>query len=330
MTKADLTSGFFGAKIPGKLTERDDFTEALVKQLMVLYIFIVVGMILGKWRRDMAQKSGVLSFLLVNLLLPSKLLLNYTKNFTVAYLQNNYVVIFISLGFLGLLILSGKLIGKILTREEYAQKVYHYSVTVSNYAFLGYVLMENAFGSEALNNMMVFCLPFGLYCYTFGVALLMDKKVSFKALCNPTNISIALGMVFGLTGIKLPSVISSVASSASAAVGPISMLLVGLVLSEFTWKELRPTRQTWVFSVFRLLVLPAGVFGVCMLLRQFMELPAAVYPSAVFMAAMPCGLNPVIYPRLIGKDCSLGAKLIPLTAILSCATIPLWLYLTQI
>ena len=303
--------------------------EALIKQLMVLYLFIIAGVILGKWRKDMAQKSSVLSFLLVNLLLPCKMFLNFSRNFTVSYLQNNYVTIFASLGILALLILAGHLVGKLLSRDAYGQKVYNYSTTVANYAFFGYVLVEKAFGEAAMNDLMVFCLPIALYCYTFGVSLLVDKKVSFKSLCNVTTIAIALGIFFGLTGIRLPEVVTTVASNAGSAVGPVSMLLVGMVLSGFTLKELLPTWQTWAFCGIRLLVLPAGVFGICMVLRQFMDVPNSIYPSAVFMAAMPCGLNPVIYPRLIGKDCSLGAKLIPLTAILSCATIPLWLYLTQ-
>ena len=302
--------------------------EALVKQLLVLYTFIIVGVILGKWRKDMAGKCDLLSFLTVNMLLPCKMFLNFSKNFTVTYLQNNYITIFISVGILCLLLLIGGLAGKLLSpKDEYGQKIYKYSVVVSNYAYFGYVLMENAFGEAALNDMMVFCIPFALYCYTFGVALLIDKKVSIKSLCNPTTIAIAVGIVFGLTGLKLPAFFTTVASNASAAMGPISMLLVGLVLSGFSLKQMLPNWQSWVFSVIRLVVAPAIVFGVCKLLGLVMTLPSSVYPVAVFMAAMPCGLNPVIYPRLLNKDCSMGAKLIPLTAILSVASIPLWLLL---
>ena len=136
--------------------------------MLVLYLFIIAGVILGKWRKDMAQKSSVLSFVLVNLLLPCKMFLNFSRNFTVSYLQTNYITVFVSLGILGLLILAGYLVGKMLTRDAYEQKVYHYSTTVANYAFFGYVLMENAFGEAAMNDLMVFCLPIALYCYTFN------------------------------------------------------------------------------------------------------------------------------------------------------------------
>lgn len=303
--------------------------EALIKQLLVLYIFIIAGVILGKWRKDMAGKSSLLSFITVNLLLPCKMFLNFSKNFTVDYLKTNYITIFISIGVLCLLLALGGLVGKLLSpKDKYGQKVYKYSITVSNYAYFGYVLMENAFGGAALNNMMVFCLPFSLYCYTFGVGLLMDKKASVKSLLTPTPIAIALGIVLGLTGVKVPAVITTVASSASAAMGPVTMLLVGLVLSGFSLKQMLPDWQSWVFSVIKLVALPAVIFGICKALALFMTLPASVYPVAVFVAAMPCGLNPVIYPKLIGKDCSMGAKLIPLTAILSVVTIPLWIHLT--
>lgn len=303
---------------------------ALFRQMLVLYTFILLGIFLGKLKKDTAEKSSLLSFLVVNLFLPSKLFSNFSRNFTVSYLQNNYLTVFISLGTLGVLIATGYLVGGLLTKKPYDRKVYNYSITISNYSFFGYVLVENALGEAALNDIMVFCLPFSVYCYTFGVALLMDRKVSFKSLLNTTTVSIVLGMIFGLLGWQLPEVLDTVARSASACVGPVSMVLVGLVLSGFTVQQLLPSWRTWVFCGIRLLAVPALVFGICMILGQFFPLPTSVYPSALLMACMPCGLNPVVYPKLIGQDCSLGAKMIPLTAILSCATIPMWLWILGI
>lgn len=69
------------------------------------------------------------------------------------------------------------------------------------------------------------------------------------------------------------------------------------------------------------------VLGICKGLSCVMTLPQAVYPAAVLTACMPCGLNPVVFPKLIGQDCRLGGKLILLSSVLSCATIPLWLWI---
>jgi len=301
--------------------------DALFEQLFVLYLFIFLGWLLGRLKKDAAEKSSVLSFLLVNLFFPCKLFLNYANHFTVNYIRQNYITLFISTGILLVLILIGHLLPHLLTKHSYERKVYSYNTTITNYAYFGYVLVEQVFGPAAMNNMMVFCIPCSLYCYTFGVSMLMDRKLSLKSLLNTITFSIALGILWGLLQLPLPGVVQTVMKNASSCVGPVSMVLVGLVLSSFSAKDLMPNGRALTFCLVRLLLVPLVVFGICKGLGCMMSLPEAVYPSAVLMACMPCGLNPVVFPRLIGQDCRLGAKLILLSSILSCATIPLWLWI---
>lgn len=301
--------------------------DALFKQLLVLYLFIFLGWLLGRIKKDAAQKSSLLSFLLVNLFFPCKLFLNYANHFTVDYIRQNYMTFFIATGILAVLALIGELFPRLLTKHSYERKVYSYSTTITNYAYFGYVLVEQVFGPAAMNNMMVFCIPLSFYCYTFGVSKLMDRKVSFKSLLNTITISIVLGIIWGLFQLPLPGVVKTVMSNANACVGPVSMVLVGLVLSTFSAKDLMPDGRTIVFCLARLLLVPLAVFGICKGLGALMPLPEAVYPSAVLMACMPCGLNPVVFPRLVGQDCRLGAKLILLSSILSAVTIPIWLWI---
>lgn len=300
--------------------------DALFQQLFVLYLFIFLGWLLGRLKKDAAQKSSLLSFLLVNLFFPCKLFLNYAKRFTVEYIRLNYMSFFIAAGILAVLVLIGELLPRLLTKHSYERKVYSYNTTITNYAYFGYVLVEQVFGPAAMNNMMVFCIPLSLYCYTFGVSKLMDRKVSLRSLLNTITITIALGIIWGLFQLPLPSVIHTVMSNANVCVGPVSMVLVGLVLSTFSAKDLMPDKGTVIFCLARLLLIPLAVLGICKGLGAVMPLPDAVYPSAVLMACMPCGLNPVVFPRLIGQDCRLGARLILLSSILSAATIPLWLW----
>ena len=300
---------------------------ALFRQLLVLYAFIFLGWLLGKWKKDAGEKSNLLSYLLVNLFFPCKLFLNYANHFTVSYLQNNYMTLFLSVGVLLVMALMGRLLSRLFAEDGYERRVYHYNTTITNYAYFGYVLVEQVFGPAAMNDMMVFCIPFSLYCYTLGVSMLMDTRVSANALFNTITVSIGLGIVWGLLELPLPGVIKTVMTNASGCVGPVSMVLVGLVLSTFSGKDLLPNTKAVLFCLARLLLVPLVIFGVCKGLGAVMTLPEAVYPAAVLMACMPCGLNPVVFPKLVGQDCRLGAKLILLSSILSAATIPLWLYI---
>ena len=301
--------------------------NALFEQLMVLCLFIFLGWLLGTLKKDAAEKSGLLSVLLVNLFFPCKLFLNYADYFTVNYIRQNYLTLFISIGILLTLALIGNLLPRLLTKHSYERKVFGYNTTITNYGYFGYVLVEQVFGAAALNNIMVFCIPFSIYCYTFGVSMLMDRKLSLKSLLNTITVSMALGIVWGLLQLPVPGAVRTVMENASSCVGPVSMVLVGLVLSTFSVKDLLPNGRVIVFCLVRLLLVPLVVFGICKGLGGVMTLPEAVYPSAVIMACMPCGLNPVVFPRLIGQDCRLGARLILLSSILSCATIPLWLWI---
>ncbi len=292
----------------------------ILQQLFVLYIFIFLGWFFGKWKPDQNQHTGILSFLLVNLFLPCKVFNTFSKKFTVSYITENTNTVFISMAFLFGIIGISKIAAHFLAKKEYERKVYRYSLTLSNYAYMGYALCEWIFGEQGLTDLILFCIPFAIYTYTFGYAMLTGNGASAKRLVNPMTVAILLGMVVGLLGFELPEVFTKVLSSSSVCVAPISMLLTGMTLSAFPIKSLVNDIRVYILTFIRLLGLPLIVFGVC----KIFSLDSVIVP-ATLMACMPCGLNSIVFPKLIGEDCSSGAKLVTLSHLFSIATIPLWI-----
>ena len=297
----------------------------VLKQLFVLYIFLGLGFFFGRWKRAQTEHTGLLSFLLVHLFLPAKVFGTFSKNFTVDYLRYNYLTVLASLTLLILLALLSMPLSRFLAKQPFERNVYRYSLTISNYAYMGYVLAEELFGTRGLTDLILFCIPFAIYTYTFGYAMLTGKGISLRRLLNPMTVAILCGMAVGLTGLSVPALPAQVLSSASACVGPLSMLLTGMTLSTFALRELLCDGKAYVFSALRLLILPSAVLGFCLLLELTGLLPASVLPSAVMMACMPCGLNTIVFPKLVGEDCKLGARLALITHLFSCLTIPVWL-----
>lgn len=72
----------------------------ILEQLFILYAFLFCGWLFGKKKPDLAKQTGMLSFVLVNLLYPAKVLGAFSKNFTVGYLAENYTTLLISVGLL--------------------------------------------------------------------------------------------------------------------------------------------------------------------------------------------------------------------------------------
>ena len=139
------------------------------------------------------------------------------------------------------------------------------------------------------------------------------------------TVAIALGMVFGMCSIPLPSAVSKTFELASDCVGPLSMILTGLVISSFTVKEILPDIKTVIFTLIRLVAIPALLLGVCFLCELIVPLPSAVYPAVVIMGCMPCGLNTIVFPSMVGEDCKMGARFVLLSHILCLITIPIWM-----
>lgn len=295
------------------------------KQLLVLYVFLFIGWVFGKKKKALSSHSELISFLLVNLFLPAKVFLSFSKNFTVSYFTERATTVIFSLSMLLMLVAVAIPISKLFSKDRHDQNVYRYSMTLSNYAYLGYVLIEDVFGTSGLTNLILFCIPFAIYTYSFGYSMLTGKEKSLKKLLNPMMIAIALGMVVGLSGIKTPAVATKVLDISSSCVGPLSMILTGLTISSFPLKELVNDKKTYVFAAVRLILIPLAVFGAFALLERFITVDPSIRISALFVACMPCGLNPIVFPKLTGQDCTLGARLAFITHLFSAITLPIWL-----
>ena len=238
----------------------------ILQQLFTLYIFLFLGWSFGKRHPEQTSHTGILSFLLVNLLLPCKVFNTFAQNFTVDYITHNGQTILVSVSILLFLVILSKGVAHFLTKDAYLRKVYRYTLTISNYAYMGYALMESLFGSQGLTDLILFCIPFAMYTYTFGYTMLTGKGTSLKRIFNPLTCSILLGIVFGLFQIPLPDLIRSVLNSSPSCVGPISMLLTGFSLSIFSLREILYHKKTYLVVFLRLAVIPLIVFAACKLL----------------------------------------------------------------
>ena len=94
-----------------------------------------------------------------------------------------------------------------------------------------------------------------------------------------------------------------------------------ITLSEYKLKEVLLVPKVYVASAIRLIVIPA----VIVLISSFF-LPKHWLLIEAMVFAMPCGLNTVVYPKLIGRDAHLGAGLTIVSSVSTIITLPLWVH----
>lgn len=296
----------------------------IFKQVLILFSFAAAGFIIAKSKKIKTEHSPILSGLLVYVIAPFYVFQTFAERFTVKYISGNYEIILWSLGIVLFLGIVMAFVSKLFDKRKYERDVYEYSLVVPNSGYMGYPMAEAVLGSVGLLNTMIFCLPLSIYIYTVGYSKLTKSGLSLKKILNPSMIAMFLGAVVGLFQIPVPSVAYSIMSKAGACMGPVSMLLAGIVVSEFNFKELLSEKRVYIITALRLFIIPV-LIG--LLTSSFSR---TVTEVAVLIYAMPCGLNTIVFPRLVGEDCRIGAGLALVSNILACLSIPIVLTLFSI
>ena len=291
-------------------------------QVIQLILFAAVGYILCKYKIAGSSHGELLSSLEVYVFLPAISFSTFSSHFTLEYISENYKLLIISVMMLVVLTAVAYPLARLLTKDRYEQTVFHYSLTIPNYGYVGYALTAGVFGQEMLMNVMMFGVPLSVYINSIGFCTLTKSKFSIKKVFNPATIALILGAIVGLSGLQVPTVINSLCEKASACMAPISMLLAGMVISQFDFQSLLKNKPAYIVVLMRLLVIP---FAIAMALR-LLSLDDMIIP-ALMIYAMPCGLNTIVFPKLVKENCESGASLAFVSSVLSCATIPLCLYL---
>lgn len=297
---------------------------AMFEQVFILVTFCVIGYILCKVKLVKPDQSKVLSVVLIYILFPLMSFKTFSGQFTVAYLQEKGFLLLVSLGLIPVVVIMAKLISRLLGGEPYERNVNEYSMSMANIGYMGYPLAEAVYGTAGMLDCMMFGLPMTIYINTVGYNMLTagkGQKSILQKIFTPSMFGILAGCLVGITGLQLPQAVFEIAKMASNCVAPISMMLTGMAISQFSIKELLCNKKVYVICAVRLALMPVLVW----VLVKLCGFTFALLP-AVLLYAMPCGMNTIVFPKLVDKDCRLGAATVLISTIVSMVTIPICLY----
>ncbi len=296
-------------------------TSIVFRQVAVLLIFAVIGFVLAKANVINKAHSKVLSVLGVYVFMPAKFFKTFSGNFTPDYIAQKYHVLLISIGVLVVLVIVSHQLAKLFSKDHYVRNVCQYTMTIPNYGYMGYVLAEALYGEAALLNIMMFGLPISIYTNTEGYRMLTGAgKLSFSKIFNPMFIAMLIGCVWGYFALPVPEIAESVLSGTSSCVGPVSMILAGVVVAEQKLFSILTDFKVYVLVLLRLIVIPAVIGGV-----MYLVFGREMATISLMIFAMPCGLNTIVFPKLVGKDCKMGAGLTLISTVGALFSIPFWL-----
>ena len=188
----------------------DEFVEifsSVIFQIAVLFSFIFIGFTIRQGGFLPENSAEIFSKLENRILMPAVVINTFRTNCTVKNISEKWVFIAYSTGVLLFCIATGFVASRFLGKTEYLKKVYRYSISVSNFGFVGTAMVSGIYGAESMElfDYLMFTLPLNLFTYSIGIAWLVPNghgKFSMKNFVNPIFVSIFIGAILGLLPIR--------------------------------------------------------------------------------------------------------------------------------
>lgn len=305
-------------------------------QMLNMFFLIMVGFILKRAKILPENSDTAISRLETYALVPALNLANQMSKCTVENFVNNsrlllygFILVVVAIGIsypLSLLFVKNS---NKDAKANYQRQIYKYALTFGNYGYVGNFLVLGIWGQDMLFKYLMFTFIPSIFCYAWGMYILIPKSENSpgilanlkNGLLKPPFVALVAGMIIGLTGIGkyVPGFVNTALNNAGNCMGPLAMLLAGIVIGGYNLKEILLFKKVYAVSALRLVVIPAIIIAVLKLVGAHAD---AILVTLVAFAS-PVGMNTIVYPAAFGGDTKTGASMTMISSILSVITIPL-------
>lgn len=317
-----------------------DIFVPVLNQMIVLFLFIVIGYVLGKGKFVPENSSTVLSKMENMIFMPALVMGTFIKNCNLETIRSLWKVLLASCALLAIVIPLSFLVARLCFKEKYLQKIVTYGLAFSNFGFMGNAVMSAVF-PEIFFEYTVFVLPLWFMIYLWGAPVLLisssgdgvkqSAKDRLKSFLNPMLIGMLIGLILGLVGLGkvMPKPIIAVIDGAGNCMSPIAMILTGLTIAKVPLLNLLKRWRIYIVSVVKLFVYPLIFIGILALIPTNGFLTDTVLKCIMCVACMPMGLNTIVIPAAYGRDTTDAAGLALISHVLSVGSLPLMFLLFQ-
>ncbi|GAE89730.1 AEC family transporter [Acetivibrio straminisolvens] len=323
--------------------------QILINQISILVIMGLIGFIAGKTRYLPDNSGTVLSRTVIKLTAP---LLIFTtlagRNFTKDILINGMFIFLLGAVFIMFSFVLGHFTGKILGLEGATKNVYKMHFMFGNVIYLAFPLLRSLYGDGILIYAVFFNLANDAILWTLGIFLVnRHKKVSVKEnlkhLINANTIAFTAGLVIMLIKSNFKGIIDSIPyiydiggfiSNAFIPIGeatvPLSMLFIGLILSETkisSAKDLIKRYPIFILALFKLILIPC----IALFVFSFIDFVDPLVKAVIILQlSMPCGTIVPALAEQYGSDYRIATENVFITTLLGIVTMPLVVYLLSL
>lgn len=294
----------------------------LMEEIIKLFVIMFMGYTVVKAGLMKSSESKSVSVIMVYLVIPCVILnafqVEYTPDVQKGLLLACAAAVAVHILFL--------LLTAILKKPLHLDVIERATIIYSNAGILVIPLVQELLGQEYVIYSSAYIAVQLILIWTHCKNMLCeeDKLEWKKVLLNVNIISIIVGVVLFIFRIQLPSGAQDVLNMMNNMIGPLGMLLAGMVIAEVPLKTVFTRKRSYLSAALRLFIYPVFVLGLMKVIQTF----ASIQDSkqillTVYLASItPACATVTSMAQLYDKDAAYSSSLYVLTTLLSIATMP--------
>jgi predicted permease len=178
--------------------------------------------------------------------------------------------------------------------------VMQFTAIFSNCGYMGLPLMKALYGDEGVFYGSFYIVVFHTFLWTYGYMMFggkgTAKQVTKKVLTNPSIIAVYVGLILFTLSIPVPEVIQEAVRIVGDMTMPLSMLIIGGVISTARLSTVFSDWRVYLASAVRLVVMPAiAIYGTMFLTFRASQSGGCHGP------AMPIAANTTVFSEMFHR-----------------------------
>ncbi len=309
--------------------------SAFLTTVITMFVILIVGYVLGKMNVINSSFSKGLSKLIITIGQPALIINSIISK---PYSPENLKLALISLALafamhIIMAVISYFVCIKIKDLNE--RKITEFAMVFGNIGFLGIPVLGALFPEDGAFVASFFVVAFNILLWIIGLGIIARKRddvklTPMKILINKGTVPSFIGFAVFLIpsfwkGFAIPQFASMSVSYVASLCTPISMLIIGALLSSKTMKQIFCSWKVYYMSLFKLLLIPMFFFFVTRLLgfSDFWVL----FITAV--SAMPSASSTSMFAELYDTAPEYSAQCVGTSTLISIASMPALILLAK-
>lgn len=300
--------------------------SAIVNSVFSLFIMILVGVYSSKREIITQAINKGLTDILIQVALPCMIATSFMFTYDNTIKSNIIKTFFYSLIAFVLVIIFSYLL--LMPIKDDKKTILHFANVFTNTGYVGFPILNSIYGAEGVIYGSIFNMFFVIFLWTYGLILFEGnfqknelKNEILKILLNPSIIAVFVGLTILMFGFQLPEALLSSMYSIGSMTGPLSMIIIGVILSNV---KIRKHLRDWTIYygiTTKLILIPACIYLLFLLLGDVSKASITV----IIMTAMPASTMTSILGESYNKEKEYAAIIVSATTLLSLISVPILL-----